>query len=529
MTPQDKPANTKSDAEKKLYWHLKNELDDSFHIFHSRWIIFPEKYGPEIGEADFIIIHQDLGILILEVKGGKVSYDPIHDRWYQNNNPMKESPFKQANDNMWKILQYLKINSKFIKSKFVNLGYAVAFPDIDYIQGKLPPNADYSIVLLRKNIEEISSWILSAYKYWKGRKNRDSLELDGIDEIYKLFAPKNEFVKLLVNDLHEEKKIIQKLTEDQIKVLEYIKHSRQVKITGCAGSGKTQLAIEKVRQLCKSKLKTLLMCSSVELSAYCNLSLKEELNSGYCSVSYLSEFLSNLHNLHVEYQGDFDAIIIDEGQDFLEEDLFWIKKLLSNPEKGLLYIFLDSNQKITNHLSRVDIPSVISLNENLRNTNKIFEHFSEYLQTFEEITPSGITGRDVVLKEVDNFSTLKNILSLDINCLVEKEKIKLKDIVILTTKDAHQSFLGKIQKIGSYKLKKFSVFNYDPNSLSWSTCLNFKGLESPVIILIQEDKPGIIATNREIASMYVGASRAQLHLIVYSNGTVDKRLEEILS
>jgi hypothetical protein len=56
------------------------------------------------GEADFVIVHPDLGLLILEVKGGTVEYDSECHLWYRclSSNRRKEikDPFRQANKNM---------------------------------------------------------------------------------------------------------------------------------------------------------------------------------------------------------------------------------------------------------------------------------------------------------------------------------------------------------------------------------------------------------------------------------------------
>ena len=69
-------------SEKILYDKAKNELSDSFYIFHDiTWD------NPEIddsitkGQLDFIIAHPEYGFIVIEVKGGRCSYDAEYKLW----------------------------------------------------------------------------------------------------------------------------------------------------------------------------------------------------------------------------------------------------------------------------------------------------------------------------------------------------------------------------------------------------------------------------------------------------------------
>ncbi|RMH55618.1 MAG: NERD domain-containing protein, partial [Bacteroidetes bacterium] len=51
------------------------------------------------GEADFVILHPDYGMLVIEVKGGGVTWDRAKNRWFSEGrharNPIAD-PFRQA-------------------------------------------------------------------------------------------------------------------------------------------------------------------------------------------------------------------------------------------------------------------------------------------------------------------------------------------------------------------------------------------------------------------------------------------------
>jgi hypothetical protein len=77
-----------------------------------------------------------------------------------------------------------------------------------------------------------------------------------------------------------------------------------------------------------------------------------------------------LHALEALPDERFDAIVVDEGQDFLETYWVALQFALSDPDDGILYVFYDDNQR----LYRGGIPTglvPIHLDQNLRNTRTI--------------------------------------------------------------------------------------------------------------------------------------------------------------
>jgi hypothetical protein len=108
MFPDKLRSDIKSDAEKRLYQALKEQLSDQFIVFHSvSWQVQNLNNGARDGETDFVIVCPNLGILILEVKGGTIRYDGEADRWYSNHHPIKD-PFKQACESKHSLLSLLK-------------------------------------------------------------------------------------------------------------------------------------------------------------------------------------------------------------------------------------------------------------------------------------------------------------------------------------------------------------------------------------------------------------------------------------
>src|SRR5690606_6411963 len=113
-------------------------------------------------------------------------------------------------------------------------------------------------------------------------------------------------------------------------------------IEGCAGSGKTMLALEKARQLAGQGFDVLLLCFNAPLAEYlyerapegvsvfhfhglCK-HLAKEAGIGYrahrSEEEYYNEVLPNMLLDAIDELGpQYDALIVDEGQDF--RDTWW--------------------------------------------------------------------------------------------------------------------------------------------------------------------------------------------------------------
>ncbi|MFD2271477.1 nuclease-related domain-containing protein [Undibacterium arcticum] len=104
--------------------------------FYSRpwWGISP-KGGELDGEADFILVHPDHGLLFLEVKGGAIAYDPTTDQWTsRDRNGIRhkiKDPVKQATTCKHQFLGRLKATQGW-PSAFIRFRHGVIFfPDCE--------------------------------------------------------------------------------------------------------------------------------------------------------------------------------------------------------------------------------------------------------------------------------------------------------------------------------------------------------------------------------------------------------------
>lgn len=510
MIPSKLAKTTKSHAEKKLFQIFAKDLSDEYIVFHGTWWQHI-KYVVQDREADFIIIHPDKGILILEAKGGEIKYDSVDKAWYQNQIRMKISPFEQARQINYKFLDFLGKYSEFTNRDFC-IGQCVAFPDVDEVINGLPSEAPQEILLLRPQIKNVSNWISSVFSYYANGRLR-KLGNNRTEKIVELISPSTKFKKYIANDIGEIKQEIHQLTEQQFNILNNLCLHAQCIVLGCAGSGKTQLAIEKAKRLCQHKIRTLVICKSNNLSLYLEASLQNEIQAGYCGVySYEKIQLKNNNRLF-----EFTAIIVDEGQDFEHPEINQLRKLL--PDDGVFYIFQDSNQNISKNANKFALlvnPTV--LDKNCRNTDKIFKYAKPFVFCSHSINSSLIEGRDVVQREYKEPHEILTMLEEDILNLVNHENVIPNQIVILTDMyPSAKSILSGYSHINRFHLKQYSFSNADKNTIQWSNIGMYKGLESDIIILFFEKTKTLIPNSWDIANKYVGATRARSFLVIYES------------
>src|SRR5579859_7098638 len=86
MYPKQLSNFTDSSAERRLYEYFEAQLPDTFIIMHSvKWLMRDRHHHDHDGEIDFLIAHKELGLLVLEVKGGRIRVEGETGLWYTKN------------------------------------------------------------------------------------------------------------------------------------------------------------------------------------------------------------------------------------------------------------------------------------------------------------------------------------------------------------------------------------------------------------------------------------------------------------
>jgi hypothetical protein len=527
---------TTSAAERRLYEGFLEQLDDSYVVYHSVDWVLADRRGPKQGEADFVISHAVDGILVMEAKGGSVAYDTRTRRWTQSghsgSHQLGEDPFHQARDEMHSLVEILEARPGWGQWR-PSYGYAVAFPDGNY-ETDAHPGAPARLAIDRDDLGSLSDRVRELMLEWR-RPGRafGSRGMEALAEALGLRVEIRTPLRILFGE--EDRRIVE-LTQDQAYVRAFVLHRKRAAVTGPAGSGKTILATEVARHLAESGKRTLLTCFNrllaEHLSTYAEglAGLKVAHFHGLCvelareagleisepdSANDRAWFEESLPALLEEAAGvlgpRFDAIVVDEAQDF--RDRWWasLMSLHVDPEEGQFYVFSDEGQDLYGggSLPITEDDVLPPLPHNLRNTRAIHQFVSVFFdpRSSGPGIAKGPPGRSVEVLSYADPDELARLVEIVLINLTEQEQVPLEDIVVLTPSGKEKSGLWARGSLGRFQLSD----RPEAGKVLWSSVHAFKGLERQVVVLAEvSDK------HDEDVAKYLrsGGSRARDHLVV---------------
>lgn len=520
----------KRSAEILVFEELEQQLDDSFRVFYSSPWLGTTSDGREIdGEADFVIANSKMGILVVEVKGGRVAVDE-NNEWTstdRHNICQKiKNPVEQARNSKYELLKKLKEHPSF-PGNFINIVHAVILPHVAEPKFSLRPDMPLKIFAFEHDIERMDEWVEERLLI-EGKQASPELlgdkSLDALDDM--LAKPISMRVRLNSNIREDMKDILLK-TEEQVFILRELEENRRMAISGAAGTGKTVLAMEKAHLLSDGGLRVLLLCFNRPLGSYLSRQLadlpgvtathfhsfaRQIAIAAGCDPQTLDyekaakDLVENFVKADID---EYDAILIDEGQDFKDDWLTSLEVCVKGSNEGVLYIFYDDNQNVMSQGAEYirNMPvAKHSLRRNFRNTQLIFEMSKPYYRGpfLRCIGPRGSDIRRLLLPRQGN---LRLSLLERLGSLIKTEGVRLADIAILLPNQTLIKDItkGKSDVFGSYPYTNAESQGEDKVIID--TIRRFKGLERPVVMMVLD-----ASTLEEKELIYTGLTRAQAHL-----------------
>ena len=542
--PKRLNPDTKSEAERRLYERFARDLPEDYTVFHSvRWLARDSRSGARDGEADFVLAHPERGVLLLEAKGGLIRYDGELGQWYSNNIEIAD-PFAQAERNKYSLLEMIR-NSPRLRGRRIPIGHAVAFPDC-VVERDVRPDAPREIILDAADMPRIQQWVERAFAFYaQPEPQPNSLGPEGVRTLIDILSPSVELKRPLGMAIAGEAEAIIRLTEEQFQVLSLLRHQRRAAISGCAGSGKTMLAMEQARRLSEQGFRVLLTCFNspladalrqqrpagdpydvVHFHGLCRdmatrAGLEVPAPNGPADSRHYSEVLPEaLLDAANTLGPQYDAIIVDEGQDF--QSHWWVPllALLEDRERGVFYVLYDDNQNL--YQTERTLPSELarySLHRNCRNTQAIHRTFVPFYRSDTAPEATGPEGRCPQVLFYRTELQLRQLLAGALQQLIAKERVSTSDVVILTPRSEQRSLLAQWGSAGNWRFT--TTWPPEPGHVRYQSIYHFKGLEAPVVILA-EFRP---APEQDAETLlYVGCSRARHHLVILADASLPEGL-----
>ena len=537
--PPDVTGNTLRSTECEVFRRLEVVLSDSFVVFYSRPWLGLKPDGEEIdGECDFVVAHAEWGMLTLEVKGGAVAYDPSTDRWtsrdrWQVTHNIK-NPVHQARSAKHELLGKLKASPHW-RARRIRARHGVVLPHSSVPVGDLGADMPLRIFCFAETFEEgFHDWILKRFGDALPSEGRTrELGGDGLQALEKILAKPFQLRTPLGPLLSQDDAALQVLTQQQFQILRSIEAVPRAAISGAAGTGKTVLAMEEAKRCAERGARTLLICYNRGLA----IDIRHRLRDGppisamtfheLCGTLTTRAGLSHpadvperqlfeevwpelLMQAYERLDDErYDAIIVDEGQDFLP--LWWtaVEAGLHPAGSGLLRIFYDDNQRVyasANNLPEEVALVPIRLTLNLRNTRRIHELVRQHY-TGHYIEAIGPEGVEVRWMKVNTQQDLGRLVSDCVARLCSVEHVTVDDIAVLVAAETAVEGVAPSNHVGDFRAVRCD----EPTNggVVVDTIRRFKGLERPVVVVVATPETAI---SEELP--YVALSRARTHLVV---------------
>ena len=566
-------------AERVVFERLRVALPSpEFRLYpNAEWLGPMREGGPaRDGEADLVIVNEESGLLVLEVKSGAPSRDHAG-RWWIGGHELDRDPFKQAAESKHQLVRKLEALPDWPPRTQPRAGHAIALPDVDL--ASLPPghallgaDAPPELVLDAQALEtpeSIRRWVESAYAYWVGDGTKGyplgTLEVRLVDEI---LAPTWELHRLVRGRIEDDRAELLAASAEQKLILNRTRRIRRLEVVGPAGSGKSMLAAEKAGRLAREGYRTLFLCfnqrlatslihemddvhapapaalgqTGLDVTTFHRLCERLGAEAGVLPArpspipgAWWDETLPAALDAAIEDLPDvrYHAIVVDEGQDFEAGWFESLSRLLIDPE-DVFWVFHDPGQAVM----RPDVAGDLGLErlelfENHRNPGSIADLAARFYRGGEEPFASRDTERRYAVVPAEPGAATIEALRKILHRLIEEEKVAPFRIAVLSGGTATASEVWRHRRFGNACLENAALHDDgtskglapedvpdEPDEVLFETIRRFKGMEREVVVLVELPTAG----ERLDELIYVGLTRATTELVVIAPEEVAKRL-----
>lgn len=521
MYPKDIAQYAPTDSEQLVFYELKNQLPDSFEVFYSVSWTLNKNGKKEKSEADFVVVSPDYGYLCLEIKGGDgirvednkwTLLDHVH-----GDRKLPRSPHEQAEASMY---FFKKAYSNEYSIDYQGIyGAGVIFPFYSVNNIEQLSNRPEVCTIDCTGINDLYTRIKKMFKFWGGasfgfriyEKNQHKTFVEIIRKRIAIDAAAGALVKYKERQLE----VINRVQEGYIYFLSNI---RQFYVRGGAGTGKTWIAMKMAELEAKDeKQNVLFLCASPHLAGMVRSLISNKIDV-YDIPTLISEIVVKPENFtEPRYEGivdavkeeikKYDAIFIDEAQDFSEDLAYLAKSILVDEQMSRLGVFYDDVQVVRDDSFgdsfMIPTPPFL-LHENIRNTSNIYSWAMDNTDLGTDVIVNPVEGPWPVSENMNDSRHLTHRLENLFKKFLEDEDLHSSSLVILT-EDA-DSF---IELFGGSIAKWKFVKEYSANGTDEIKVLDvesFKGLESDMVVYVH---------NKETTDNlnYIAYTRARYYLI----------------
>lgn len=535
LVPPDPPERDRG-AERAVWEALRDQLPDDAVLFAGLQL----QHGDDALEIDLLVAWPGVGMAVIEVKGGHVTVgdDGV---WRQSGTSGQHDiePVDQVRRARFALGDLLA--RRGLDARHARTVHMLALPHTPLSRWWDSASLPRTLVLDRDDLASAASLVRCAVDD-HGTGHRPLAHADvGPLLTYLSGAFPSQLEVLAGAAAHEDR--LDQLTADQAEIAEMLDSFTRLQVVGGAGTGKTWLALQVARRRAREGRRVALLCYSRGLGRYL-----QRVTAAWPARDRPA-YVGLFHDLAVEWgappadddapahywettlpralgdlaahrplEARFDAVVVDEAQDF--GDAWWSSTLacLRDPAAGGLFVFLDEEQKVfaRDGVAPIDVPP-LRLSKNVRSTKQIAQ-LGGALRA-DTVTPRGGTGPAVRLvhaRPEDAVDAADEALEA-----LLAEGWEPGQVVLLTTGSRHPMQREVVDHHGHAGYWDEFLAGTD---VFYGHVLGFKGLERTVVVLTVNGFRADEDADYARRLLYTGTSRARVLLVVVGEKAV---IEEI--
>lgn len=492
------------------------------------------------GQCDFVVLVPGLGMVILEVKGSRsvrVGDDGIWYRQEMNRRtgkvgaevPIDEPPPEQACRNMHTL-------AKVVCDRLPRQGFPGAFAYlVAYPNGQVEGSStmyDSSTVMSYQDMPRLKRRIRDTLEARMHPRAGSEFTADMAGRVAAILS--NASFRVAERDVPldatDDAVDIDELTRQQFAALRGAFELPRVAIVGPAGSGKTLLALWKLDALLEEGKRALYVCFNKALAEHLRQA-NPEMSAAITSVDRLFYQLAEIPDGHqvgerffteelpssvqdvaaeLPLSSKFEAIVVDEGQDFGELRLLALLELLT--PSGQWLFFADWGQNVYQASKQEPIGAEVTfrLYHNCRNTQLVNAATNGCCELAVMPMPGVPRGAAPLVKKGWSGTAAASAWEAAYELSPEGGSVFLSPFRL------ENSCLNSVRRAYGLEVTEDLALIGKPGYVYFSTIRSFKGLEGKNVVLLHADIPGRIPA-LGADDLYVACTRATGRLAIMAS------------
>lgn len=530
-----RPAMNAGDyAELALLHTLERGLPDAYTLFHS--VDWSKGTGTheQHGEIDIVVINQSGDVLLIEVKAGNLEFRV--DGIFKTYSGQAHNVSAQIG------LQYSALRSRLKDSQLaVHVNHLLVLPDVR-VQSE-------TVRWPRERIVD-SSDMENIVSRTKEQIGPGSANEDLHARVMAFFE--NRFrvvpdVTALSGQLRES--VARMSAGLTIWVPRISAPAGVLRVSGTAGSGKTQLALRMLRDADSAGQRAAYLCFNRALADHMarmapvrttaetfheyalHVARRSGLVVDFTLPTAFETITAHCLEALTQLAADLDLIILDEMQDMQPE---WVQALLSRlKDSGRAVLLEDPEQQLYTDRVAFDIPDAVTItsHENFRTPRALVKLINllrltsievEAFSPFEGEMPDPIVYGSPEDVQPCTEEAVKRCL---------QRGFDIQDIAIVSMRGRERSVLHGLDQLGAWSLRHFTGKFDEGSTPIWKDGMllidsvrRFKGQAAPAVVLTECDIAELTPLNRRL--LFVGLTRARVHLEWVISTDTAKMLEQ---